>query len=272
MIRRLYDWVIRLAQHKNAIPAMGVVSFMESSFFPIPPDVMLVPMVLANRDKAFKIALVCTVCSVLGGLLGYAIGYFFFETLGAWVVKTYGLQSGPCRLSRRVRGVRDLVHPDQGPDADPLQAGDHRFRRRAFRPVHVRVGVHLDAWPPLLPRGRLAVEVRRADPGLHREAPGAAHLALPVRPDRRVRRRPLSLLGSLHGRYAAPSPPQPARPHRPTGQRRRDRRRPLLPVRDGLRAVRDVSLAALAAHRGDGRRASRPSPRRAVRASPPPSW
>jgi len=94
MIRRLYDWVIRLAQHKNAIPAMGVVSFMESSFFPIPPDVMLVPMVLANRDKAFRIALVCTVSSVLGGVFGYAIGYFFFETLGAWVVKTYGLQAG----------------------------------------------------------------------------------------------------------------------------------------------------------------------------------
>ena len=94
MIRHLYDWVIRLAQHKNAIPAMGVISFMESSFFPIPPDVMLVPMVLANRDKAFRIALVCTVCSVLGGLLGYAIGYYFFETLGAWVVKTYGLQAG----------------------------------------------------------------------------------------------------------------------------------------------------------------------------------
>ena len=94
MIRRLYDWVIRLAQHRHAIPAMGAVSFMESSFFPIPPDVMLVPMVLANRDKAFRIALVCTVCSVLGGLLGYAIGYYFFETIGEWVVKTYGLQSG----------------------------------------------------------------------------------------------------------------------------------------------------------------------------------
>ena len=73
---------------------MGVVSFLESSFFPIPPDVMLVPMVLANRQKAFTIALVCTVCSVLGGLLGYAIGYYFFETIGAWVVKTYGLQAG----------------------------------------------------------------------------------------------------------------------------------------------------------------------------------
>ena len=94
MIRSLYDWVIRLAGHRRAIPAMGVVSFLESSFFPIPPDVMLVPMVLANRDKAFRIALVCTVCSVLGGLLGYAIGYYFFETIGEWVVRAYGLQAG----------------------------------------------------------------------------------------------------------------------------------------------------------------------------------
>ncbi len=94
MIRRLYDWVIRLAGHRYAIPAMGAVSFAESSFFPIPPDVMLIPMVLANRTKAFRIALVCTVCSVLGGLLGYAIGFYFFATIGEWVVKTYGLQSG----------------------------------------------------------------------------------------------------------------------------------------------------------------------------------
>jgi membrane protein YqaA with SNARE-associated domain len=94
VLRRLYDWVIRLAGHPRAIPILGVVSFLESSFFPIPPDVMLIPMVLANRDKAFRIALVCTVCSVLGGLLGYAIGYYFFETIGEWVVRTYGLQSG----------------------------------------------------------------------------------------------------------------------------------------------------------------------------------
>ena len=94
MIRSLYDWVIRLAAHPRAIPALGVISFLESSVFPIPPDVMLIPMVLANRRKAFTIALVCTVTSVLGGLLGYAIGYYFFETLGAWVVKAYGLQSG----------------------------------------------------------------------------------------------------------------------------------------------------------------------------------
>jgi len=92
MIRRLYDWVIGLAGHRHAVPAMGAVSFLESSFFPIPPDVMLVPMVLARRDKAWTIATVCTVCSVLGGLLGYAIGYYLFETIGAWVVKLYSLQ------------------------------------------------------------------------------------------------------------------------------------------------------------------------------------
>src|SRR5437899_9917371 len=94
MLRRLYDWVIRLAAHPRALPALGVIAFLESSVFPIPPDVMLIPMVLADRTKAFRIALVCTVCSVLGGLLGYAIGYYFFETIGDWVVKTYGLQSG----------------------------------------------------------------------------------------------------------------------------------------------------------------------------------
>src|SRR5438105_7706297 len=94
MLRRLYDWIIRLASSRCAIAAMGVVAFAESSFFPIPPDVMLIPMVLANRTRAFTIAAVCTVCSVLGGLLGYAIGYYFFATIGEWVVKTYGLQSG----------------------------------------------------------------------------------------------------------------------------------------------------------------------------------
>lgn len=94
MLRRLYDWVIRLAAHPRALWALAVVSFLESSIFPIPPDVMLIPMVLANRKKAFTIALVCTVSSVVGGLLGYAIGYYFFETLGDWIVRTYGLQAG----------------------------------------------------------------------------------------------------------------------------------------------------------------------------------
>ena len=74
MIRSLYDWVIRLAGHPRAIPALGVVSFLESSFFPIPPDVMLIPMVLANRTKAFRIALVCTAMGLGTAIpLGYIL-------------------------------------------------------------------------------------------------------------------------------------------------------------------------------------------------------
>jgi membrane protein YqaA with SNARE-associated domain len=94
MFRKLYDWVMRLARHRHAIRYMGAVSFAESSFFPIPPDVMLVPMVLARRDQAWLIATVCTVASVLGGIVGYGIGYFLYETVGEWLIKLYGLQSG----------------------------------------------------------------------------------------------------------------------------------------------------------------------------------
>jgi membrane protein YqaA with SNARE-associated domain len=92
MFRKLYDWMMRLAGHRRALPALAAISFAESSFFPIPPDVMLVPMVLAQRSKAFLIAGVCTVASVVGGLFGYAIGYFLFETIGAWVIQLYNLE------------------------------------------------------------------------------------------------------------------------------------------------------------------------------------
>ena len=94
MFRGLYDWTMRLAQHRHAIRSMGLVSFAESSFFPIPPDVMLVPLILARREQAWLIAGICTVCSVLGGMLGYAIGYFLYDTLGAWLIDLYGLQKG----------------------------------------------------------------------------------------------------------------------------------------------------------------------------------
>jgi membrane protein YqaA with SNARE-associated domain len=86
MLRSLYDWIMRLAASRHALSVMAAVSFVESSFFPIPPDAMLVPMVLARPDRAWRIAAVCTVASVLGGLLGYAIGYYAYEALGSLVV------------------------------------------------------------------------------------------------------------------------------------------------------------------------------------------
>ncbi len=90
MLRRLYDWTLSLARHRHAVPALAGVSFIESSVFPIPPDVLLIPMVLAEREKAFRIAFVATVASVLGGLLGYAIGVFLFEELGKPLLELYG--------------------------------------------------------------------------------------------------------------------------------------------------------------------------------------
>jgi len=91
MFRSLYDWTLRLAHHRHAVRSMAAVSFAESSFFPIPPDVMLVPMVLANRDRAYWIATVCTVSSVAGGLLGYAIGAFLWDSVGQWLAQLYHL-------------------------------------------------------------------------------------------------------------------------------------------------------------------------------------
>lgn len=94
MFRGLYDWTMRLAARPDAIRAMAVVSFAESSFFPIPPDVVLLPLVLAQRAKAFLIAGVCTIASVLGGLAGYAIGYYLLETIGLWLLRAYALEAG----------------------------------------------------------------------------------------------------------------------------------------------------------------------------------
>jgi membrane protein YqaA with SNARE-associated domain len=90
MFKRLYDWTLSLAASRRAPQALAVVSFTESSFFPIPPDVMLVPMVMAKPERAWNYALICTIASVLGALLGYAIGALLYDTLGLWLIKLYG--------------------------------------------------------------------------------------------------------------------------------------------------------------------------------------
>lgn len=90
MFRKLYDWTMRLSAHRNAPVALGAVSFAESSFFPVPPDIMLVPMALARPERALTYAGICTITSVLGGLLGYAIGAFAFQTIGSWLITAYG--------------------------------------------------------------------------------------------------------------------------------------------------------------------------------------
>lgn len=90
MLQRLYDWTLSLAAHRRALPALALVSFAESSFFPVPPDAMLIPMVLAARARAYVIAAVCTLSSVLGGVMGYAIGFLAYESVGRPLLAFHG--------------------------------------------------------------------------------------------------------------------------------------------------------------------------------------
>jgi len=93
MLRKLYDWVLRLAASRHAPLALAVVSFAESSFFPIPPDVMLAPMVAARPNRAFVFAAICTTASVVGGMLGYAIG-MFLEPVAHGILSFFGHPEG----------------------------------------------------------------------------------------------------------------------------------------------------------------------------------
>ena len=175
MMRRLYDWMMRMAGHKKAPQALFWVSFIESSVFPIPPDVMLIPMILAQRAKAFLYATICLAGSVIGGVAGYAIGYYLFDLIGEPILRVYG-------YGEKYQQTADLfnewgaVDPDrQGLDAFPLQGAHHR--RRRLQDEHRALHPRLDrgARHALLPGGSVALLVRRADPRLHREAPEPRH-------------------------------------------------------------------------------------------------
>jgi membrane protein YqaA with SNARE-associated domain len=101
MLRRAYDKTMELAAHRNAPWALAGVSFIESSVFPIPPDVMLIPMVLAERRQAWFYAATCTLASVIGGAFGYLIGYFLFESLGEPILRLYGYEAAFGDFARR---------------------------------------------------------------------------------------------------------------------------------------------------------------------------
>jgi membrane protein YqaA with SNARE-associated domain len=90
MLRRMYDWCVAAAYKPFATWIMGAISFIESSFFPIPPDVMLIPMSLARPDRAYYYAFLCTWTSVAGGVLGYAIGAVLYDSVGQWLISLYG--------------------------------------------------------------------------------------------------------------------------------------------------------------------------------------
>lgn len=91
MVEKLYNWMLKQAESKNAFPILMVISFIESSFFPLPPDPILAIVVAKNKDKTMRYAIACAIASVLGGFLGYYIGYAFFELIGLKILKFYGL-------------------------------------------------------------------------------------------------------------------------------------------------------------------------------------
>ena len=134
MLRRLYDWTMSLAASRRAPYALAAISFAESSFFPVPPDVMLAPMVLARPDRAYHYAALCTAASVLGGILGYAIGYFltdlgghilaltgnaggmeqfhcWYAQWGLWVILIKGLTPIPFKLVTIASGMAQFAFP-----------------------------------------------------------------------------------------------------------------------------------------------------------------
>jgi len=101
MLKRLYDWVMALSAHPRALWALAAIAFVESSIFPIPPHALLVPMVLANRGMAWTYAAVTTLSSVLGGVLGYAIGFFLFDAVGEPILEFYGKAEAFAQFAER---------------------------------------------------------------------------------------------------------------------------------------------------------------------------
>ena len=105
MLRRLYDWTIAMSDHPRALWVLAAVSFVESSVFPIPPDVLMIPMILARPSRAWLIALVALVSSVIGGLLGYAIGALAYEQIGQPILEALGKGDSMAAFSTRFNNV-----------------------------------------------------------------------------------------------------------------------------------------------------------------------
>ncbi len=103
MLRRLYNWTISLAESPYALWALAVVAFVESSVFPIPPDVIMIPMIIARPSKAFLIAMVAMMASVMGALLGYYIGAGLFDVVGKPILEFYGKTDAAAQFSQRFK-------------------------------------------------------------------------------------------------------------------------------------------------------------------------
>lgn len=92
MLKKTYDWIVSFSAHPKAVWVLAIVAFLESSIFPIPPIPLLVPMCVAQPKRAWYFATVCAVSSALGGIIGYGIGHLLYDSVGLWIIHTYGLE------------------------------------------------------------------------------------------------------------------------------------------------------------------------------------
>jgi len=108
-IRGLYRWVMRFAEGRHAWRAMAAFAFAEASFFPVPPDLLLIPMVLADRKRAFLLAAWATMWSVMGGVFGYLLGSLLYDSLGQWLISVYGMGSDVASFSAAYKQYAPLI-------------------------------------------------------------------------------------------------------------------------------------------------------------------
>ena len=186
MLHRLYMRTLALAASPRALWWLAAVAFAESSFFPIPPDALLIPMALARPDRAWRFAAVCTVASVVGGALGYLIGYAVFDQLARPLIDFYG-------YSDRFAAFQDLyaryglwVILIKGLTPIPykivtIASGAAKFNFTVFMARQRR-----HAGRPLLHRRSIVALLRHSDARLHRAAPDACHQPVRGRPGRRL--------------------------------------------------------------------------------------
>ena len=152
MLRRLYDWTLSLAARKSAEWWLAIIAFVESSVFLVPADVLFLPMALARPDRAYRYAGIATTASVLGGVAGWMLGYFAYETIAKPILEFYGKLEG-------------FEAADESSD-DPV-------RRHACEFVVVRPIGDPGAWRAFLFPGVAFEEIWRTDPSFHRKAPRA---------------------------------------------------------------------------------------------------
>ena len=162
MFKSLYDRLIALAESRHAPYALAAVAFAESSVFPIPPDVLLAPMALAQPRRAWFYALICTIASVLGGMLGYAIGALLFDTVGQWLIHFYGYADRMASLKEAYAKWGALIILFKGLTPIPFKLVTIVSGLLGYNFAVVRRPFHSDAGPAVLPGGGRAASLGRS--------------------------------------------------------------------------------------------------------------